>query len=266
MAGISTAGACSYILCASQSHSAQVQQRFNTDSWIEIFNVQGFAQAVCRAVGSSKRPWFEPCRYAADKSVTRNATSLITTDVAEMCEAIRASKTENIEQLLLESNARLAARAEVFERDVYFLKLADPYQVEEDSASSGSSTKPCPGPRYSTAPRPGSSAGGSSRLAAVEERTRHGGLSTSPLLIGCAILSALVSEIPVGQKFPPLYWRINGMRCFANRYFRVGRLKEGHIQSVCLPVLGTDGIQHSIQPWHPCQHPSTGWFPVQVST
>ncbi|CBJ50358.1 hypothetical protein [Ralstonia solanacearum] len=132
MAGISTAGACSYILCASQSHSAQVQQRFNTDSWIEIFNVQGFAQAVCRAVGSSKRPLFEPCRYAADKSVTRNATSLIATDVADMCEAIRAGKAEDIEQLFRQSNARLAARAAVFERDVYFLKPADPYQVEEE--------------------------------------------------------------------------------------------------------------------------------------
>ncbi|MGF6611715.1 hypothetical protein OKW45_006637 [Paraburkholderia sp. WSM4175] len=132
MAGLSIAGKSSYLLCTSCSCAEPIQQRFGTDSWIEIIDVQGFAQAVCRAVGSDTRPMFVPCRYLVDKSVTINAASPIADDFAEMCEAVTTGKTENIKQLFYETNARLRARAEAFEHDVYFLKPADPYQIEEE--------------------------------------------------------------------------------------------------------------------------------------
>lgn len=132
MAGVSVAGARSYILCASQSCSTAIQQRFGTDSWIEIINAEGFAQAIRESVGSNNQPMFGPCRYAEDKSVTRDATTPITDDAAEMLEALRAGKTENIEQLFQQMRTRLAARAGAFEQDLYFLKPAVPYKVEEE--------------------------------------------------------------------------------------------------------------------------------------
>lgn len=132
VAGIGVAGASSYILCASQSNSTTVQQRFGTDSWIEIVNVERFAQAICNTVGSSKNPMFASCRYAPDKSVTRDATTSIASDAAEMLEAIQAGKTENMDQLFHQTNARMAARGKVFEQDLYFLKPANPYKVEKE--------------------------------------------------------------------------------------------------------------------------------------
>lgn len=152
MAGIGVAGAHSYILCASQSCSTAVQQRFGTDSWIEIVDVQAFADAIRKAVGSTRHPMFRPCRYAQDKSATRVATTPIANDAAEMLEAIKAGKTENIEHLFHQTNARLAARIEAFEPDTYFLKPEDPYRVEEefrfvwtlDDAVSGPKVFTCP--------------------------------------------------------------------------------------------------------------------------
>lgn len=132
LAGISTAGSQSYILCASRSSDEAIQRHFETDSWIEIVDVAGFAGAVARAIGSGRQTRFGPCRYAPDKVLTRAASSPIAHDVAELFGAAMSGRTENLDQLFYQANARLAARTEAFQDDLYFLKPAASYAIEQE--------------------------------------------------------------------------------------------------------------------------------------
>jgi hypothetical protein len=132
MAGLSTAGQQSYMLCASKSRGPDIQNRFNTDGWIEIVDVAGFADAVAEAIGCSGAALVGSCRYVDAKEANKGTQSPISETISPLFTAVNDSAAD-IETEFRKANARIAQFAEgQIGDDAYFMKDRQPYEIEEE--------------------------------------------------------------------------------------------------------------------------------------
>jgi hypothetical protein len=132
MAGVSTAGLRSHMLCASMSCAGAIQNRFNTDGWIEIVDVAGFADAVADAIDCTGEALVGGCRYVDIKEVNKDAASPISDYIAPLFKAT-SDPTADTAAEFYKMNAQIAQFAEGRLGDnAYFMKDRVPYEVEEE--------------------------------------------------------------------------------------------------------------------------------------
>jgi hypothetical protein len=133
LAGIRVAGKRSFLLCASRSTASEVQDHFKTDSWIEIINVRGFADAVGKVVQATGKAQIDDCRYVQPKEVNEVAASQIINEY--MAQLYEASETPGAD-IHAASDALNEQIGRIIESsvgdDVYFMKNREPFAVEEE--------------------------------------------------------------------------------------------------------------------------------------
>jgi len=132
MAGISKAGGRSYLLSTSISCGKDIQTRFGTDSWIEIFDVAGFADAVAKVLGCKAEPLVGGCLYTDVKQVDDVAPFPLNDIFAPLQKALEIGEPEAVAEFHNTNKKICQLGAELVGDNAFFMKDRVPYEIEDE--------------------------------------------------------------------------------------------------------------------------------------
>ncbi len=133
IAGIQGVGRQSYMLCTSSTLSDEILSRFQADAWIEIFDPQGFAEAMSHAILGFTQLQMAPCRYAIKRSIEQRTIQPILPDPTQLVLAAQSGIAGSVEAAFEAMNRQMGERLDALLGDqTYFIKEEYPFSVEDE--------------------------------------------------------------------------------------------------------------------------------------
>jgi hypothetical protein len=123
MAGITHAGANSFMLCCSLSESEQVMRRFGADDYIRIEDIDGFLEAVSKCIPGLMRIQAGRCEYRDERQVVGADTQPVLVGEQALFDAAMGDDHQDIEALFYEAVRQRGQHIEhLLGHAPYFLK------------------------------------------------------------------------------------------------------------------------------------------------